>query len=79
MFAVKTYNEEDFEYVKDLPKLRYIAIASDNDDPDYFKFLYDNNSIEWIRFDNSVTNEQIKQVVDNMPNLEAVTFGFSEV
>lgn len=79
MWDIVISSEEDFEYVKDLPKLRYIAIASDNDDPDYFKFLYDNNSIEWIRFDNSVTNEQIKQVVDNMPNLEAVTFGFSEV
>lgn len=79
MWDIMISSEEDFEYVKDLPKLRYIAIASDNDDPDYFKFLYDNNSIKWIRFDNSVTNEQIKQVVDNMPNLEAVTFGFSEV
>lgn len=79
MWDIVISSEEDFEYVKDLPKLRYIAISSDNDDPDYFKFLYDNKSIEWIRFDNSVTNEQIKQVVDNMPNLEAVTFGFSEV
>lgn len=79
MWDILISSEEDFEYVKNLPKLRYIAIASDNEDPDYFKFLYDNKSIEWIRFDNSVTNEQIKQVVDNMPNLEAVTFGFSEV
>ena len=79
MWDILISSEEDFEYVKDLPKLRYIAVTSDNDDPDYFKFLYDNNSIKWIRFDDSVTNEQIKQVVDNMPNLEAVTFGFSEV
>lgn len=79
MWDIVISNEEDFEYVKNLPKLRYIAVASNNDDPDCFKFLYDNRSIKWIRFDNSVTNEQIKQVVDNMPNLEAVTFGFSEV
>lgn len=79
MWDIMISSEEDFEYVRNLPKLRYIAVTSDNDDPDYFKFLYDNNSIKWIRFDDSVTNEQIKQVVDNMPNLEAVTFGFSEV
>ena len=79
MWDILISSEEDFEYVKNLPKLRYIAVASDSDDPDYFKFLYDNKSIEWIRFDNSVTNEQIKQVVENIPNLEAVTFGFSEV
>lgn len=72
-------NEEDFEYVKDLPNLKYIAAASDNDDPDYFKFLYDNTSIEWLRFAESVTDEQIKNTVDNMPDLKAVTFGFSEV
>lgn len=79
MWDILISSEEDFEYVRNLPKLRYIAVASDNDDPDYFKFLYDNKSIKWIRFDNSVTNEQIKQVVDNMPNIEAVTYGFSEV
>ncbi|MDE7287925.1 MAG: hypothetical protein K2N71_00275 [Oscillospiraceae bacterium] len=72
-------SEEDFEYVKNLPKLRYIAVVSNNDDPDYFKFLYDNKSIKWIRFDSSVTDEQIKRTIDNMPNVEAVTFGFSEV
>ena len=72
-------SEEDFEYIKDLPNLKYIAVASDNDDPDYFEFLYDNQSIEWIRFAESVTDEQVKRTVDNMPNLKAVTFGFSEV
>lgn len=72
-------NEKDFAYLKNLPNLKYIAVSSDNDDPDYFKFLYENQSIEWIRFAESVTDEQIKQIVDNMPNLKAVTFGFSEV
>lgn len=72
-------SEKDFEYLKNLPNLKYIAVSSDNDDPDYFKFLYENQSIEWIRFAESVTDEQIKQIVDNMPNLKAVTFGFSEV
>ncbi|MCH5194446.1 MAG: hypothetical protein J1F11_10825 [Oscillospiraceae bacterium] len=79
MWGMILSSEEDFKYIKDLPKLKYIAIASDNDDPDYFKFLYDNTSIEWLRFDNSVTDEQVKNTVDNMPNLIAVTFGFSEV
>lgn len=79
MWDILLSSEEDFKYIKDLPKLKYIAIASDSDDPDYFKFLYGNTSIEWLRFDNSVTDEQVKNTVDNMPNLKAVTFGFSEV
>ncbi len=79
MWDIVISSEEDFEYVRNLPKLIYIAVASDNDDPYYFKFLYDNKSIKWIRFDTSVTDEQIKRTIDNMPNIEAVTFGFSEV
>lgn len=78
-WGIMISSEEDFEYVRNLPKLKYIAVASDNDDPDYFKFLYDNKSIKWIRFDDSVTDEQVKRTIDNMPNVEAVTFGFSEV
>lgn len=78
-WSIMISNEKDFEYIKNLPDLNYIAVESDNDDPDYFKFLYTNQNIEWIRFAESVTAEQIKQTVDNMPNLKAVTFGFSEV
>ena len=78
-WSIMISTEKDFEYIKNLPDLKYIAVESDNDDPDYFKFLYTNQSIEWIRFAESVTAEQIKQTVDNMPNLKAVTFGFSEV
>lgn len=79
MWDIMISSEEDFKYIRDLPKLKYIAVASDSDDPDYFEFLYGNTSIEWLRFDWSVTDEQVKNTVDNMPNLIAVTFGFSEV
>lgn len=70
---------EDLKYIKNWNEQKYIAINSTSNDPNYFEFLYDNKAVEWIRFDKDVTAEQILNVIDNMPNVKAVTFGFSEV
>lgn len=72
-------SKDEFQYIKDLPNLKYVAIGSSSEDPDYFNFLYSNQSIEWIRFDKTVTDEQVQNILNNMPNIKAITFGFSEV
>lgn len=70
---------EDIECLSKINNIKKVALIAQNDDPNYFSFLYSYDSIKFIRFDISVSNEQILNILENMPNVEAVVFGFSEV
>jgi hypothetical protein len=70
-------NAEDYNEIAETPH-RYIIVTPENSNSDYFNFLYDDTEIECIRFVDC-TQEQINDVLTNIPSLKCYFYGYSEV
>jgi hypothetical protein len=70
-------NYEDYIKIKDTPH-RFVIITPENSNSDYFEFLYDDREIECIKFVDC-TQEQINDVLSNMPSLKCYFYGYLDV